>query len=52
VTTETAGNAGNGVIGGGTLVVPAPWVPGEYTLRFTTGTGDSENVDSAATVLT
>jgi flagellar hook-associated protein 3 FlgL len=51
VTTATAGNAGNGVIGGGTLVDPAQWVPGDYTLRFTSATGDYEIVDSAATVV-
>ena len=45
VTTATAGNAGNGVIAGGTLVDPAQWVPGDYTLRFTSATGDYEILD-------
>jgi flagellar hook-associated protein 3 FlgL len=39
------------VIGGGTLVDPAQWVPGDYTWRFTSATGDYEIVDSAATVV-
>jgi flagellar hook-associated protein 3 FlgL len=51
VTTATAGNAGNGVIAGGTLVDPAQWVAGDYTLRFTSASGDYEIVDSAATVV-
>ena len=51
VTTATAGNAGNGVIAGGTLVDPAQWVAGDYTLRFTSATGDYEIVDGAAAVV-
>lgn len=51
VTTATAGNAGNGVIAGGTLADPAQWVTGDYTLRFTSATGDYEIVDSAAAVV-
>ncbi len=51
VTTAGAGNAGNGVIAGGTMVNPAQWVAGDYTLRFTSATGDYEIVDSAATVV-
>jgi flagellar hook-associated protein 3 FlgL len=51
VTTATAGNAGNGVIGGGTLADPSQWVTGDYTLRFTSATGDYEIVDGAATVV-
>ena len=51
VTTATPGNAGNGVIAGGTLVDPAQWVQGDYTLRFTSATGDYEIVDSAAAVV-
>ncbi len=51
VTSVTAGNSGNGVIAGGTLVDPAQWVPGDYTLRFTSANGDYEIVDSAATVV-
>lgn len=51
VTTATAGNAGKGVIAGGTLADPAQWVTGDYTLRFTSATGDYEIVDSAATVV-
>ncbi len=51
VTTATAGNAGNGVIAGGTMVDPAQWVAGDYTLRFTSASGDYEIVDSAAAVV-
>jgi flagellar hook-associated protein 3 FlgL len=51
VTNATAGNAGNGVIGGGTLVDPAQWVAGDYTLRFTSATGDYEILDGAAVVV-
>ncbi|HEY7641660.1 MAG TPA: flagellar hook-associated protein FlgL [Steroidobacteraceae bacterium] len=51
VTNATAGNTGNGVIAGGTLADPAQWVQGDYTLRFTSATGDYEIVDSAATVV-
>jgi flagellar hook-associated protein 3 FlgL len=51
VTNATAGNAGSGVIAGGTLANPAQWVQGDYTLRFTSATGDYEIVDSAATVV-
>ena len=51
VTTATAGNAGNGVIGGGTLVDPTQWVADDYTLRFTSASGDYEIVDTAATVV-
>ena len=52
VTTATAGNAGNGVIAGGTLVDPAQWVPGDYTLRFTSATGDYEILEGATVVST
>jgi flagellar hook-associated protein 3 FlgL len=52
VTTGTAGNAGNGVIAGGTLVDPAQWVPGDYTLRFTSATGDYEILEGATVVAT
>ncbi|HKS58102.1 MAG TPA: flagellar hook-associated protein FlgL [Steroidobacteraceae bacterium] len=51
VTNATAGNGGNGVIAGGTLANPSQWVQGDYTLRFTSATGDYEIVDSAATVV-
>lgn len=51
VTHAAAGNTGNGVIAGGTLVDPASWVPGDYTLRFTSDSGDYEIVDGAATVV-
>lgn len=51
VTNATAGNAGNGVIAGGTMANPAQWVQGDYTLRFTSATGDYEIVDSAAAVV-
>jgi flagellar hook-associated protein 3 FlgL len=52
VTTATAGNAGNGVIAGGTLVDPAQWVPGDYSLRFTSATGDYEILEGATVVAT
>jgi flagellar hook-associated protein 3 FlgL len=51
VTNATAGNAGTGVIAGGTLADPNQWVQGDYTLRFTSANGDYEIVDSAATVV-
>jgi flagellar hook-associated protein 3 FlgL len=51
VTNATAGNAGNGVIAGGTMANPAQWVQGDYSLRFTSATGDYEIVDSAAAVV-
>jgi flagellar hook-associated protein 3 FlgL len=52
VTAATAGNAGSGVIAGGTLVDPAQWVPGDYTLRFTSATGDYEILEGATVVAT
>jgi flagellar hook-associated protein 3 FlgL len=51
VTNATVGNAGNGVIGGGTLVDPAQWAADDYTLRFTSATGDYEILNSAAVVV-
>ncbi|MGH8241224.1 MAG: flagellar hook-associated protein FlgL, partial [Steroidobacteraceae bacterium] len=51
VTTASAGNTGNGVIAGGSIVDPNQWVVGDYTLRFTSATGDYEIVDSAAAVV-
>ena len=51
VTTAGAANTGNGVIASGTVVDPAQWVAGDYTLRFTSATGDYEIVDTAATVV-
>jgi flagellar hook-associated protein 3 FlgL len=51
VTNATAGNAGTGVIAGGTMADPNLWVQGDYTLRFTSANGDYEIVDSAATVV-
>ena len=52
VTTATAGNAGTGVIASGTLVDPAQWAPGDYTLRFTSATGDYEILEGATVVAT
>jgi flagellar hook-associated protein 3 FlgL len=51
VTNAAAGNTGSGVIAGGSMANPAQWVPGDYTLRFTSATGDYEIVDGAATVV-
>jgi len=51
VTNATAGNAGTGVIAGGTMADPNLWVQGDYTLRFTSANGDYEIVDSAAAVV-
>jgi flagellar hook-associated protein 3 FlgL len=51
VTNATVGNAGSGVIGGGTLVDPAQWAADDYTLRFTSATGDYEILNSAAVVV-
>ena len=39
------------MIASGTVVDPAQWVADDYTLRFTSATGDYEIVDSAATVV-
>lgn len=52
VTTATGGNAGSGVIAGGTLVDPTQWVAGDYSLRFTSATGDYEIVQGATVVAT
>ena len=52
VTTVTGGNAGSGVIAGGTLVDPTQWLPGDYTLRFTSATGDYEILQGATVVAT
>ena len=43
-------NAGTGVIGGGSVVNLAQWVPDDYTIRFTSATGDYEIIDSATPV--
>lgn len=51
VTSAGATNTGNGVIASGTTVDPAQWVVGDYTLRFTSATGDYEILDGAATVV-
>ena len=51
VTTAGAANTGNGVIASGTSVDPSQWVVGDYTLRFTSATGDYEIVDAAAAVV-
>jgi flagellar hook-associated protein 3 FlgL len=51
VTTAGAANTGNGVIASGNIVDPAQWVVGDYTLRFTSATGDYEIVDAAAAVV-
>ena len=52
VTNATGGNAGTGVIAGGTLADPNQWVQGDYILRFTSATGDYEIVDGATVVAT
>ena len=46
-----AGNTGNGVIAGGTRRRSGAVGAGDYTLRFTSATGDYEIVDSAAAVV-
>jgi flagellar hook-associated protein 3 FlgL len=46
------GNTGTGVIGGGSVADLSQWVPDDYTLRFTSATGNYEIVDSAANVIT
>lgn len=40
-------NTGTGVIGGGSVVNLAQWVPDDYTIRFISANGDYEVVDSA-----
>jgi flagellar hook-associated protein 3 FlgL len=52
VTSASAANTGNGVIASGTIVDPAQWVVGDYTLRFTSATGDYEILDAAAAAVT
>lgn len=51
VTSAAATNTGSGVIASGSLSDPAQWVPDDYTLRFTSATGDYEILDSAAAVV-
>jgi flagellar hook-associated protein 3 FlgL len=51
VTTAGAANTGNGVIASGSVVDPSQWVVDDYTLRFTSATGDYQIVDAAATVV-
>jgi len=51
VTTAGAANTGNGVIASGTVVDPSQWVAGDYTLQFTSATGDYQILDSTATVV-
>jgi flagellar hook-associated protein 3 FlgL len=52
VTDAAGGNTGTGVIGGGSVADLSQWVADDYTLRFTSATGDYEIVDSAANVIT
>jgi flagellar hook-associated protein 3 FlgL len=51
VTTAGAANTGNGVIASGTVVDPNQWVAGDYTLQFTSATGDYQILDSTAAVV-
>jgi flagellar hook-associated protein 3 FlgL len=51
VTTAGGTNIGTGVIASGSIVDPSQWVAGDYTLRFTSATGDYQILDSAATVV-
>jgi flagellar hook-associated protein 3 FlgL len=48
----TSTNTGSGIIGVGSVVDLTQWVADDYTLRFTSATGDYEIVDSAAAVVT
>ncbi|HEX7012494.1 MAG TPA: flagellar hook-associated protein FlgL [Steroidobacteraceae bacterium] len=50
-TAAAATNTGSGVIASGSVFDPAQWVADDYTLRFTSATGDYEIVDSSATVV-
>lgn len=52
VTTASAANTGSGVINGGSVVNLPAWVADDYTLRFTSATGDYEILDSSAAVVT
>jgi flagellar hook-associated protein 3 FlgL len=45
-TTVSAANTGNATIGAGTVTNPAAWVPGNYTVQFTSAT-DWQVVDDA-----
>lgn len=51
VTNSGAGNTGTGVIASGSVTDPAQWVADDYTLRFTSATGDYEILDSSAAVV-
>jgi flagellar hook-associated protein 3 FlgL len=51
VTGASNSNTGSGAIGGGSVVNLAAWVPEDYTLRFTSATGDYQIVDSNAAVV-
>lgn len=51
VTSAAAANTGTGVIAGGSVVNPTQWVADDYTLRFTSASGDYEIVDSSAAVV-
>ncbi|HEU4602419.1 MAG TPA: flagellar hook-associated protein FlgL [Steroidobacteraceae bacterium] len=52
VTAASSTNTGTGVIGVGSVVNPTAWVPDDYTLSFTSATGDYQIVDSASNVVT
>lgn len=51
VTGANAANTGSGIIDSGSVTNPAAWVPGDYTLRFTSAT-NWDIVDSSNAVIT
>jgi flagellar hook-associated protein 3 FlgL len=50
ITGANAANTGTGIIDSGTVTNPTAWVPGNYTLRFTSAT-DWEVVNASSTVV-
>jgi len=45
-------NTGSAVLGASSVVDPSAWTPDDYTLTFTSATGDYQIVDSSANVVT
>jgi flagellar hook-associated protein 3 FlgL len=47
----STGNTGTGVLGAGTVIDASAWTPDDYTMTFTSATGDYQIVDSSANVV-
>jgi flagellar hook-associated protein 3 FlgL len=52
VLSGSTSNTGTGVLGASSVVDPTAWTPDDYTLTFTSATGDYQIVDSSANVVT